>query len=130
MKPEAFIRRLPTDTIILDEKGNIVPDMTTERDLEKANKRYITATCHYTVVNDGKREVHSYYTTPKDIKQMMFMSPLGKGYYGISRILEYGGETEYSLNNLSGKWKLETEPAPEPETIEASEIPFSERAEK
>lgn len=130
MKPEAFIRQLKTDTILLDSKGNIVPDMTTEKDLEKAGKRYISATCHYQVVNDGKRGVHSYYTKPKDIKQMIFMSPQGKGYYGISRILEYGGETEYSLNNLSGKWRLETEPDPEPETILASEIPFSERAEK
>jgi len=129
MKPQHFIKGLPTASVLLDSKGKLVPDRTTEADLEAGGKRYIVATCHYKVELQGTKEIRTFYTQPNEIKLMMFMSPMGKGYYGISRILEYGSETEYSQTNLSGKWQLDNEPAPEPDTIELSELPFSERAE-
>lgn len=129
MKPQAFIRQLPTTSVLLDSRGDPVPSKTTENDLEASNKRYIVATCHYKVELDGTKEVRTYYIKPNEVKLMMFMSPMGKGYYGVSRILEYGSETEYSQQNLSGKWQLENEPVPAPDTIELSDLPFNERAE-
>ena len=127
MKPQHLIKELPTNSVLLDSKGELVTGRITEADLGASGKRYIVATCHYKMMLQGTHETRTYYTKPNEIKLMMFMSPLGKGYYGISRMLEYGSETEYSLQNLSGKWRLDTEPAPATETIELSELPFNER---
>ena len=129
MKPQAFIRQLPTTSVLLDSRGDPVPTNTTEAELEAQNKRYIVATCHYKVERVGNNEVRTFYTQPNEVKLMQFMSPQGKGYYGISRIMEYGSETEYSLQNLSSQWQLDNEPVPAPETIELADLPFNERAE-
>lgn len=80
------ITNLPSETILVDENGNIITGATRNQ-IEKTGKNYMIATAHY-VVKDGTKQ---YYLASKDIKNLTLMVPQSDGYpYSVKQIWHYG----------------------------------------